>query len=276
MASQGTVFSRGTTQRQFKKYVLILCVVTWAAIFFISGTLFVTRRYDIANQMASSLHSSLQEQIDYLRSEITEEKTSVKFLSQVLHKRINDTLSHLHQKITVLEEKYAEKRQIASQALHSLHGSSLNENQQKLVNHGRTTAKPGGQSVVSRGPFEIKSSFNGMCVDTMEQPLGSDVELYGCHGQEGNQAWRYQELTHVIENKDKSLCLRAVSGDDGSPVKTSACDETDPQQKWIRKELLFVLGDGAQESKCLDLKPENSRVVIRHCDSTKESQRWTN
>lgn len=34
-----------------KKLVLVLCVITWAAIFFISGTLFIRRRYEMANQV---------------------------------------------------------------------------------------------------------------------------------------------------------------------------------------------------------------------------------
>ena len=34
-----------------KKLVLVLCVITWAAIFFISGTLFIRRRYEKANQV---------------------------------------------------------------------------------------------------------------------------------------------------------------------------------------------------------------------------------
>lgn len=51
MATHGTIFSIQLTQRQYKKYVLILCVLTWAAIFFISGTLFVTRRYNASNEV---------------------------------------------------------------------------------------------------------------------------------------------------------------------------------------------------------------------------------
>lgn len=34
---------------------------------------------------------------------------------------------------------------------------------------------------------EAKSSVNGMCIDSMEQPVGRDVELYECHGGGGNQ-----------------------------------------------------------------------------------------
>ena len=26
-----------------------------------------------------------------------------------------------------------------------------------------------------------------MCIDSMEQPVGSDMELYECHGEDGNQ-----------------------------------------------------------------------------------------
>ena len=38
-----------------KKIVLVLCIVTWAAIFFISGTLFIKRRYETDNQVYAKL-----------------------------------------------------------------------------------------------------------------------------------------------------------------------------------------------------------------------------
>ena len=50
MASQLSFLPWVSAQRQ-KKFVLVLCVLMWAAIFFISGTLFVRRRYETANQV---------------------------------------------------------------------------------------------------------------------------------------------------------------------------------------------------------------------------------
>ena len=43
--------------QKHKKIVFVLCVVTWAGIFFLSGTLFVRRRYDIgmANKVGVNL-----------------------------------------------------------------------------------------------------------------------------------------------------------------------------------------------------------------------------
>lgn len=37
----------------------------------------------------------------------------------------------------------------------------------------------------------MKSSESGMCIDSMEKPVGSDTQLFGCHGQEGNQVIFY-------------------------------------------------------------------------------------
>ena len=37
----------------------------------------------------------------------------------------------------------------------------------------------------------MKSSESGMCIDSMEQPVGSDTQLFECHGQEGNQVIFY-------------------------------------------------------------------------------------
>ena len=37
----------------------------------------------------------------------------------------------------------------------------------------------------------MKSSESGMCIDSMEQPTESDIQLFECHGQEGNQVIFY-------------------------------------------------------------------------------------
>ena len=44
------------------------------------------------------------------------------------------------------------------------------------------------------------------------------------------KAWNYRESTRLIENKAKGMCLRAADGNEGSPVKTAACDVNDTQQ----------------------------------------------
>ena len=44
------------------------------------------------------------------------------------------------------------------------------------------------------------------------------------------KAWNYRQSTRLIENKAKGMCLRAADGNEGSPVKTAACDENDTQQ----------------------------------------------
>lgn len=37
----------------------------------------------------------------------------------------------------------------------------------------------------------MKSSESGMCIDSIEKPLGIDTQLFECHGQEGNQVIFY-------------------------------------------------------------------------------------
>ena len=51
------LLSRFFMSAQKHKIVLVLCVVTWAGIFFLSGTLFVGKRYDIgmANKVGVNL-----------------------------------------------------------------------------------------------------------------------------------------------------------------------------------------------------------------------------
>jgi len=249
-----------------KKLVLVLCVITWAAIFFISGTLFIRRRYEMANQLVSKLSSSLQEQIDYLSSEVSKGKDSAKDLTQALHEKINLTLSSLDEKIDTLEKEFAEKRKMAVQALHALHGRSPDTDAPAQMT---TQSAP-----AASGSAELKSSAIGMCVDSMEQPVGSDLQLNTCHGEQGNQAWSHQDSNRLIENKAINMCLRAADGNDGSSVRTAGCDENDTYQKWNRLRLLFMLDDGAEEGKCLDVDPESNKLVIKRCDSTKDSQQW--
>ena len=52
----------------------------------------------------------------------------------------------------------------------------------------------------------MKSSESGMCIDSMEQPAGSDTQLFECHGQEGNQV-----IFHINEWLKASINLRESS-----------------------------------------------------------------
>lgn len=257
-----------------KKILLALGVIAWAAIFFLSGTLFIRRRYESANELVSKLRASLQERIDSLSSQLSEGKTSAKDLTQALHAKINLTLSSLDEKIDALEKDFEEKRQRAFHALHALHGGNADNEKAEPQPTIQQTAAPENAPEAS-GPIEMKSSESGMCIDSMEKPLGSDTQLFECHGQEGNQAWNYRESTRLIENKAKNMCLRAADGSEGSPVKTAACDVNDTQQKWNNIQRLLMLDDGAMTGKCLDADPKTKMLVIQHCDSTKESQHWT-
>lgn len=260
MASQ-SFLSWLSAQRQ-KKFVLVLCVLMWAVIFFISGTLFVSRRYETANQVTSELSSSLQEQIDHLSLKVNEEKSYSMLLSRALHEKVNQTLSSLGNKLRALEAEFQEKHRKTSQVLHSLHGQTTSQE--------RTESAP-----VKRGAVEIQFGASGKCIDSMEQPVDSNVELYSCHGQERNQAWSYRESSRLIENKAIDMCLRAADVSDGSTVKTATCDENDSHQKWVRTRLQFTLEDGSENCKCLDVDHANNKLVIKGCDSSKESQHWT-
>ncbi|KAJ7330774.1 Polypeptide N-acetylgalactosaminyltransferase 2 [Desmophyllum pertusum] len=123
---------------------------------------------------------------------------------------------------------------------------------------------------------EIKSVAEGMCVDSMEQPIGSDVQLYDCHGEGGNQAWSLNSFFDgLIENKFLSMCLRVVEASDGSPVRTATCDENDSQQKWYQANGSFMLNINDQsDKKCLDMDAASKKLLIKLCDREKESQHW--
>lgn len=59
----------------------------------------------------------------------------------------------------------------------------------------------------------MKSSESGMCIDSMEKPLGSDTQLFECHGQEGNQVIFYiNEWLKAYINLCKITTYYAISG----------------------------------------------------------------
>ena len=69
--------------------------------------------------------------IFFFSFQFTKEKTSAKDLAQALHEKFNLTLSGLDVKISALEQEFAEKRQRAVQALHALHGGTLDAEKEK-------------------------------------------------------------------------------------------------------------------------------------------------
>lgn len=63
----------------------------------------------------------------------------------------------------------------------------------------------------------MKSRANGMCIDSMEQPIGKDMELYECHGEGGNQVnctFLSQTFFFTIEN----VCYLTNSAEKSSKV----------------------------------------------------------
>jgi len=271
---------------QFKKLLLYLCVAAWFAIFFLSGKLFLRRREESSILQLEAL-SSFQEQIDNLSSKVNEDKNSANDVVRILHETINLTFSSLDQKVDGLAKEFSERRHRAMEALHALNGgmvptvgeetiedvvtwSALQENETK----DETPVMP---SVPPR-KNEVKSRANGMCIDSMEQPIGKDVELYECHGEGGNQAWGFRDSNlsgGLIENKVISMCLWAVNASEGSLVRTATCNDSDSQQKWKQVDGVVMLDDGQSESKCLDFGAVTRKLIIRLCDSSEKSQFWT-
>ncbi|KAL9954055.1 hypothetical protein ACROYT_G041546 [Oculina patagonica] len=267
-----------------KKFVLYLFVVTWAAIFFVSGTLFLRRRYESTKLQLEAL-TSLQEQIDDLSSKVSEDKSSATDVIKTLHEKINLTLSSLDRKISDLETEFSERRYRAMQALHALHGGMTPTVKDERTEQAAASSvlqedvaneQEAAPSALLR-KNEVKSSANGMCVDSMEQPVGRDVELYNCHGQGGNQAWGFSSFNSssgLIENKVIHLCLWSVGSSEGNPVRTAVCNDSDSQQKWKHVDGLIMLENGQNESKCLDFGAISRKLMIRLCDSTEKTQHW--
>ena len=53
----------------------------------------------------------------------------------------------------------------------------------------------------------MKSSVNGMCVDSMEQPVGSDIQLNSCHGEGGNQVNYFVNILSSFHFLYSSTCV---------------------------------------------------------------------
>lgn len=271
---------------QFKKLVLYLCVAAWLAIFFVSGKLFFRRREESSRLQLEAL-SSFQDQIDNLSSKVSEDKNSAIDVIRTLHETINLTFSSLDQKIDDLEKEFSERRQRAMEVLHALNGGTVHTVEEgttedvatknALQENKEEDETPAIPSLPPR-KNEVKSSANGMCIDSMEQPVGRDVELYECHGEGRNQAWgfRASNLSHgLIENKAISMCLWVADTSEGSPVRTATCNDSDSQQKWKLVDGVVMLDNGQSESKCLDFSAVTRKLIIRFCDSTEKSQFWT-
>lgn len=111
-----------------------------------------------------------------------------------------------------------------------------------------------------------------MCIDSMEQPIGSDVALYECHGEGRNQAWALSN--GFIKNFVHDICLRSTNGFSGSPVKTATCDPDDNQQKWRHANGAIMLVDDESDNNCLEADIFTKKLSIKVCDSKKESQQW--
>lgn len=78
------------------------------------------------------------------------------------------------------------------------------------------------------------------------------------------KAWNYRESTRLIENKAKGMCLRAPDGNEGSPVKTAACDVNDTQQVRINfwKQFSSFTGNPASvESQGQSLWPPEGKIL---------------
>ncbi|XP_027035701.1 uncharacterized protein LOC113664301 [Pocillopora damicornis] len=125
----------------------------------------------------------------------------------------------------------------------------------------------------TRGRDIRSSAFkNEMCIDSVEQPTGSDVELYECHGEGRNQAWALSN--GFIKNYVHDICLRSADGFYGSSVQTATCDTDDINQKWRHENGAIMLGDDENDNKCLEVDITTKKLMIRACDSKKESQLW--
>ena len=57
----------------------------------------------------------------------------------------------------------------------------------------------------------MKSSASGMCIDSMEQPVGRDVELYECHGEGRNQVnCTFLSPTYFLQEKNACYLTDSV------------------------------------------------------------------
>lgn len=215
-----------------------------------------------------SVGNYLQEQISLLSEKVNESKKATINAMKTFNDKINQTVTSLDKKVKKLGEAVLQRHQKAKQALQVL-SDGVKQNEEEKVEEYTPTTIP----LRTRGRDIRSSAFkNEMCIDSVEQPTGSDVELYECHGEGRNQAWALSN--GFIKNYVHDICLRSADGFYGSSVQTATCDTDDINQKWRHENGAIMLGDDENDNKCLEVDITTKKLMIRACDSKKESQLW--
>lgn len=76
---------------------------------------------------------------------------------------------------------------------------------------------------------DIRIKYGEQCWDVSEAGDAS-ITLYGCHGMQGNQLWRYdRQLKHIIHEHSKR-CLNAIINE--KKVIVTKCDINNINQRW--------------------------------------------
>ncbi|XP_042341698.1 N-acetylgalactosaminyltransferase 7 isoform X1 [Plectropomus leopardus] len=114
---------------------------------------------------------------------------------------------------------------------------------------------------------EIRGFETSYCIDSMGHTNGGNVEIGPCHRMGGNQLFRINEASQLMQYDQ---CL--TRGSDNSAVIITHCDQNQHTEwKYFKSLHRFT---HVPTGKCLDRSDLLHKVFISDCDTSKTTQKW--
>ncbi|XP_023670475.1 N-acetylgalactosaminyltransferase 7-like isoform X1 [Paramormyrops kingsleyae] len=114
---------------------------------------------------------------------------------------------------------------------------------------------------------EVRGYETNYCIDSMGHTNGGNVETGPCHRMGGNQLFRINEASQLMQYDQ---CL--TKGADGSSVIITHCNLNEyTEWKYFKDLNRFTY---IPTGKCLDRSDLLHKVFIADCDRSKNSQKW--
>ncbi|XP_034043263.1 N-acetylgalactosaminyltransferase 7 isoform X3 [Thalassophryne amazonica] len=114
---------------------------------------------------------------------------------------------------------------------------------------------------------EIRGFDTSYCIDSMGHTNGGNVEIGPCHRMGGNQLFRINEASQLMQYDQ---CL--AKGPDNSAVIITHCDQNQYNDWKYFKDLHRFTH--LKTGKCLDRSDLLHTVFISDCDTSKTTQKW--
>lgn len=80
---------------------------------------------------------------------------------------------------------------------------------------------------------DIKTKGGSLCWDVSKFDNQAPVALFGCHGSQGNQLWKYDEDKLWLVHGTNPRCLDCNIRKKKKTLFVTECDESLKTQKWL-------------------------------------------